>query len=77
MTEKVMRTVQVRLDEDLAAVDRAAKRLGTARLAFTREALWGKADAEAGRVSLARIVETVPFPCRSPANDASRLPFRE
>lgn len=35
-----MRTVQMTLDEDLVeAVDRAAKRLGTTRSAFTREAL--------------------------------------
>lgn len=35
-----MRTVQMTLDEDLvAAVDKAAKRLGTTRSAFTREAL--------------------------------------
>ncbi len=35
-----MRTVQMTLDEDLvAAVDRAARRLGTTRSGFTREAL--------------------------------------
>ena len=35
-----MRTVQMTLDEDLvAAVDKAAKRLGTTRSAFAREAL--------------------------------------
>ncbi len=35
-----MRTVQMTLDEDLvAAVDRAAKKLGTTRSAFAREAL--------------------------------------
>ena len=35
-----MRTVQMTLDEDLVtAVDRAAKRLGTTRSAFTRDAL--------------------------------------
>ena len=35
-----MRTVQVTLDEDLVtAVDRAVKRLGTTRSAFTRDAL--------------------------------------
>ena len=35
-----MRMVRVRLDEDLlAAVDRAAKRLGMTRSAFTRQAL--------------------------------------
>lgn len=35
-----MRTVQMTLDKDLVtAVDRAAKRLGTTRSAFTREAL--------------------------------------
>jgi metal-responsive CopG/Arc/MetJ family transcriptional regulator len=35
-----MRTVQMTLDTDLvAAVDRAARRLGTSRSAFTREAL--------------------------------------
>ena len=35
-----MKTVQMTLDEDLvAAVDRAAKRLGTTRSALTREAL--------------------------------------
>jgi predicted transcriptional regulator len=37
---RVMRTVQMTLDEDLVtAVDRAAKRLGTTRSAFTRDAL--------------------------------------
>ena len=42
-----MRTVQMTLDEDLvAAVDKAAKRLGTTRSALTREAL---------RATLARI----------------------
>ena len=36
----LMRTVQMTLDEDLVtAVDRAAKRLGTTRSAFTRDAL--------------------------------------
>ena len=36
----VMRTVQMTLDEDLVtAVDRAVKRLGTTRSAFTRDAL--------------------------------------
>jgi len=35
-----MRTVQMTLDEDLVtAVDRAARRLGTTRSAFTRDAL--------------------------------------
>ena len=35
-----MRTVQMTLDDDLvAAVDRAAKRMGTTRSAFTRKAL--------------------------------------
>jgi metal-responsive CopG/Arc/MetJ family transcriptional regulator len=35
-----MKTVQMTLDEDLVArVDRAARRLGTTRSAFTREAL--------------------------------------
>jgi metal-responsive CopG/Arc/MetJ family transcriptional regulator len=35
-----MRTVQMTLDESLVtAVDRAAKRLGTTRSAFTRDAL--------------------------------------
>ena len=35
-----MRTVQMTLEEDLvAAVDKAAKRLGTTRSAFAREAL--------------------------------------
>ena len=35
-----MRTVQMTLDEDLvAAVDRAARRLGTTRSGFAREAL--------------------------------------
>jgi len=35
-----MRTVQMTLDDDLvAAVDKAAKRLGTSRSGFTREAL--------------------------------------
>ena len=35
-----MKTVQMTLDEDLVeAVDRAAKKLGTSRSAFTREAL--------------------------------------
>lgn len=35
-----MRTVQMTLDEDLVkAVDRAAKRLGTTRSGFAREAL--------------------------------------
>lgn len=35
-----MRTVQMTLDEELVkAVDRAAKRLGTTRSGFTREAL--------------------------------------
>ena len=35
-----MRTVQMTLDEDLVAtVDRVAKRLGTTRSAFTRDAL--------------------------------------
>lgn len=35
-----MKTVQMTLDKDLvAAVDRAAERLGTTRSAFTREAL--------------------------------------
>jgi metal-responsive CopG/Arc/MetJ family transcriptional regulator len=35
-----MKTVQMTLDEELvAAVDRAAKKLGTTRSAFTREAL--------------------------------------
>ena len=35
-----MRTVQMTLDEDLvAAVDKAAKRLGTTRSAFARKAL--------------------------------------
>ena len=35
-----MRTVQMTLDEDLVtAVDRAVKRLGTTRSAFTRDAL--------------------------------------
>lgn len=35
-----MRTVQMTLDEELvAAVDEAAKRLGTTRSAFTRDAL--------------------------------------
>jgi metal-responsive CopG/Arc/MetJ family transcriptional regulator len=35
-----MRTVQMTLDADLVrAVDRAAKRLGTTRSAFTRDAL--------------------------------------
>jgi metal-responsive CopG/Arc/MetJ family transcriptional regulator len=35
-----MRTVQMTLDEDLVKeVDRVAKRLGTTRSAFTREAL--------------------------------------
>jgi metal-responsive CopG/Arc/MetJ family transcriptional regulator len=35
-----MKTVQMTLDEDLvAAVDKAAKRLGTTRSALTREAL--------------------------------------
>ncbi len=35
-----MRTVQMTLDEELVnAVDRMAKRLGTTRSAFTREAL--------------------------------------
>ncbi len=35
-----MKTVQMTLEEDLvAAVDRAAKRLGTTRSAFAREAL--------------------------------------
>ncbi len=37
-----MRTVQMTLDEELVAeVDRAAKRLGTTRSAFAREALRG------------------------------------
>ena len=36
----MIRTVQMTLDEDLVtAVDRAAKRLGTTRSAFTRDAL--------------------------------------
>ena len=36
-----MKTVQMTLDEELVAeVDRAAKKLGTTRSAFTREALW-------------------------------------
>ncbi len=40
-----MKTVQMTLDEDLIdAVDRAAKRLGTSRSAFTREALRGALD---------------------------------
>jgi metal-responsive CopG/Arc/MetJ family transcriptional regulator len=44
-----MRTVQMTLDERLvAAVDRAAKRLGMSRSAFTREAL--RAALEAARV---------------------------
>jgi metal-responsive CopG/Arc/MetJ family transcriptional regulator len=35
-----MRTVQMTLDDDLvAAVDRAVKRMGTTRSAFTRKAL--------------------------------------
>jgi metal-responsive CopG/Arc/MetJ family transcriptional regulator len=35
-----MKTVQITLDEDLVAtVDRVAKRLGTTRSAFTRDAL--------------------------------------
>jgi metal-responsive CopG/Arc/MetJ family transcriptional regulator len=35
-----MKVVQMTLDEDLvAAVDRAAKKLGTSRSAFTRQAL--------------------------------------
>ena len=35
-----MKTVQMTLDEDLVeAVDKAAKRLGTSRSSFTREAL--------------------------------------
>ena len=35
-----MKTVQMTLDEDLVeAVDRAARKLGTSRSAFTREAL--------------------------------------
>ena len=35
-----MRTVQMTLDEDLVgAVDRAARKLGTTRSAFTRDAL--------------------------------------
>jgi predicted transcriptional regulator len=45
--EGAMKTVQMTLDEDLvAAVDKAAKRLGTSRSALTREAL---------RAALARI----------------------
>lgn len=36
----MMRTVQMTLEEDLvAAVDKAAKKLGTTRSAFTRKAL--------------------------------------
>ncbi len=45
-----MRTVQMTLDEPLvAAVDEAAKRLGTSRSGFTREAL---------RNALARLLES-------------------
>jgi metal-responsive CopG/Arc/MetJ family transcriptional regulator len=40
-----MRTVQMTLDDDLVeAVDRAARRLGTTRAAFAREALRGALD---------------------------------
>jgi metal-responsive CopG/Arc/MetJ family transcriptional regulator len=45
-----MRTVQMTLDEDLvAAVDKAAKRLGTTRSALTRQALRATLAAIRGR----------------------------
>ena len=45
-----MKTVQMTLDEELvAAVDKVARRLGTTRSAFTREALQAALERVRGR----------------------------